>query len=293
MDGVEFRRMEPDQGHELRFFQLSLDMLCTASLDTGCFVRLNPIWSQVLGFTEDQLRAQPFIDFVHPEDREVTLAAAGQLAAGRDVISFANRYRTSSGEYRWIEWMSTADLDARLIYAVARDVTSRKRTEEALRASEQRAADLLAQLQEHNLTLQHQADALRELATPVMPLAEDVIAMPLIGEIDPTRGQQILDALLVGIAEARARIAIIDITGVRHLDRGGAQALLRAAQAIELLGATAVLTGIRPGIARTLVALEVDLGALVVRSTLREGISFAFERTARARVSERESSATA
>jgi rsbT co-antagonist protein RsbR len=276
--------MDPDQDEqtqELRFFQLSLDMLCTASLDTGCFVRLNPIWSQVLGFTEDELRAGPFIDFVHPEDRDATLAAAAQLATGRDVISFANRYLTRSGDYRWIEWMSTADLAARLIYAVARDVTSRKLAEEALRASEQRAADLLVLLQERNLALQRQADALRELATPVLPLAEDVIAMPLIGEIDPTRAHQIMESLLVGVAAARVGIAIIDITGVRRLDRDGAQALLRAAQAIELLGATAVLTGIRPGIAQTLVELGINLDTLIIRSTLREGISFAFERAAR------------
>lgn len=276
--------MAPDQDeqtHELRFFQLSLDMLCTANLDTGYFIRLNPIWSQVLGFSENELRARPFIDFVHQEDRDATLAAAAQLATGRDVISFANRYRTSSGDYRWIEWMSTSDLAARVIYAVARDVTSRKQTEEALRASEQRTTSLLAQLQERNLALQRQADALRELATPVIPLAEDVIAMPLIGEIDPTRAQQIIDSLLTGVAAARVRIAIIDITGVRRLGRDGAQALLRAAQAIELLGVTAVLTGIRPGIAQTLVELEVDLGALIIRSTLREGISFAFERAAR------------
>ncbi len=276
--------MVPDEGlqaQELRFFQLSLDMLCTASLDTGHFVRLNPIWSQVLGYTEDELRARPFIDFVHPEDREATLAAAAQLSTGRDVVSFANRYRTSSGDYRWIEWMSTADREARLIYAVARDVTSRKRAEEALRASEQRAAELLVQLQERNLALQRQADALRELATPVIPLAEGVIAMPLVGEIDPTRAHQIMDSLLVGVAAARVGVAIIDITGVRQLDRNGAQALLRAAQAVELLGATAVLTGIRPGIARMLVELGINLDTLITRSTLREGISFAFERAAR------------
>ncbi len=268
--------MVPDEGlqaQELRFFQLSLDMLCTASLDTGHFVRLNPIWSQVLGYTEDELRARPFIDFVHPEDREATLAAAAQLSTGRDVVSFANRYRTSSGDYRWIEWMSTADREARLIYAVARDVTSRKRAEEALRASEQRAAELLVQLQERNLALQRQADALRELATPVIPLAEGVIAMPLVGEIDPTRAHQIMDSLLVGVAAARVGVAIIDITGVRQLDRNGAQALLRAAQAVELLGATAVLTGIRPGIARMLVELGINLDTLITRSTLREGIS--------------------
>lgn len=271
-------RLEAERTLESRFFEVTLEMLCTASLDTGRFVHLNPSWSKVLGYTVEELRSAPFVEFVHPDDRADTLAAASRLGEGRDVVRFVNRYRHRSGEYRWIEWASTADLGERLIYAAARDVTARRETEEALRVSQTRADELLAQLREHNERLQRQADALRELANPVIPLADDVIAMPLIGEIDPARAEQILDGLLAGVARARARVVILDITGVRRLDGPGAAALLRAAHAVKLLGAEAVLTGVRPAIAQTLVGLDIDLGAVTTRQNLRDGIAFAFER---------------
>jgi GAF domain-containing protein len=75
-----------------RFFRLSLDLFCVASFD-GFFLRLNPAWQTVLGYDEDELRAAPFVTFVHPEDREATLAALSSIAAGGRVVDFKNRYR--------------------------------------------------------------------------------------------------------------------------------------------------------------------------------------------------------
>lgn len=261
---------------ELRFFELSLDMLCTASLDTGHFVRLNPIWSQTLGFTQDELKAQPFIEFVHPADRASTIAAAGQLAMAKDVVSFTNRYRTKSGAYRWIEWMSTVSLGHRLIYAVARDVTARKEVEEALRQSEQRSQELLIRLREQNAQLQRQSEILRELATPIIPLADEVIFMPLIGDIDQKRAAQVVENLTQGVRYSHALVTLLDLTGVRQVDSHGATALLRAAQSTRLLGSITVLTGIRPIVAQNLVDLGIDLSSLVTYRALQEGIDFAF-----------------
>lgn len=260
------------QSDDLRFFMMSLDMLCTASLETGHFIRLNPVWTSTLGYTLDELRAQPFVAFVHPDDQASTIQAAQALGTGKDVVQFLNRYRHKSGSYRWIEWMSAASPEERTIYAVARDITQRKETEEALLASERQKNELIAQLQQQNQQLQRQAEALRDLATPIMPLAPGVIAMPVIGNIDPQRAQQITESLLSRASSAAARVAILDITGVRDLDSHGADALLRAAHALRLLGATAVLTGIRPSIAHTLVSMGVDLAGLVTRSTLQDEI---------------------
>ena len=115
-----------------RFFTLSLDMLCIANFD-GYFLDLNPAWERTLGFTIEELKARPFIDFVHPDDRESTTAEAEKImSTGRDVVSFENRYLCKDGGYRWILWSSTLSLEKRLYYAVGRDITRRKQAEDAL-----------------------------------------------------------------------------------------------------------------------------------------------------------------
>jgi rsbT co-antagonist protein RsbR len=120
-----------------------------------------------------------------------------------------------------------------------------------------------------------QQAALHELSTPIIPLTDDVVAMPLIGAIDSNRAQQVIETLLTGVAASRATTAILDITGVQVVDTQVANALLRAAQAVKLLGARVVLTGIRPEIAQTLVGLGLDMGGITTRATLQSGIAFA------------------
>jgi len=120
-----------------------------------------------------------------------------------------------------------------------------------------------------------QAAAIQELSTPLIPISDEVLVMPLIGSIDSSRAQQILDRLLPGVVEYHARIIILDITGVAVVDTQIANALIHAAQSVRLLGAQVVLTGIRPEIAQTLVALNSDLRHIVTRSTLQTGIAYA------------------
>jgi rsbT co-antagonist protein RsbR len=124
-------------------------------------------------------------------------------------------------------------------------------------------------------TISAQTMMLHELSTPVIPFSDDVLVMPLIGTIDTRRAQQALETLLSSIAASRARVAILDITGVPVVDTQVANALLRAAQAVSLLGAQVVLTGIRPEVAQTIVGLGVNLQTIVTRSTLQAGIVYA------------------
>jgi PAS domain S-box-containing protein len=142
------------------------------------------------------------------------------------------------------------------------DITARKRAEE----ERARAQDEYIQMQ---------SGLLAELSTPLIPLTQAVVVMPLIGSIDSRRAQQVLDTLLHGITERHARIAIIDITGVPIVDTHVAGALIRAAQAAQLLGAQVVLTGIRPEVAQTLVGMGTELRGIVTRSDLQSGIAFA------------------
>ncbi|HLN58798.1 MAG TPA: PAS domain S-box protein [Thermoanaerobaculia bacterium] len=113
------------------FFKLSLDMLAVADFD-GYFKRLNPVWERVLGWSREQLLARPFLDFVHPDDREATAAESAGLARGLETLSFTNRYLCADGSYRWLLWNSTPDPGSRKIYAAARDVTQTRLAEEEI-----------------------------------------------------------------------------------------------------------------------------------------------------------------
>ncbi len=121
-----------------QFFNLSLDMLCIAGFD-GYFKRINPVWHRVLGWTETELLSQPYLDFVHPDDRASTLAEAGKLAQGAEVVHFENRFRHKDGTVRWLLWTSAPFVEQRLVYAAAHDITDRKAAEHTL---EQYARDL-------------------------------------------------------------------------------------------------------------------------------------------------------
>lgn len=138
-----------------------------------------------------------------------------------------------------------------------------------------RAEEEQARLREHVIRMQD--ELLAELSSPLVPLTPDVVLMPLVGAIDARRARRIIESLLGGLERERAAVAIIDITGVSVVDSQVADMLMRASQAARLLGAEVILTGIRAGVARTLVGLGLDFRAVTTRKTLQEGIRCAFE----------------
>lgn len=145
------------------------------------------------------------------------------------------------------------------------DITERKRQEaERLTARER--------------VIAHQSDELRELSTPLLPIADGVLAMPLIGAISPARAEEIIRTLVRGISAQRARFALIDVTGVHSIDAEVATMLVSTARAARMLGAEVVLTGIKPPVALALVHLGVDLASVTTMGTLASGISFALRR---------------
>lgn len=101
--------------------------------------------------------------------------------------------------------------------------------------------------------------------------------MPLIGAMNPQRAAQMMETLLRGVTSRGARVAILDVTGVREVDTHIADMLVRAAQSVRLLGARVVLTGVRAGVAQVLVQLGVHLGEITTRRTLQDGIRWAEE----------------
>ncbi len=167
-------------------------------------------------------------------------------------MRFQNRYRHKDGTYRWLEWNSVVLVEEGLICSAARDITERKEAEALIR---------------------RQAEQLRALSTPLIPINDRVLVMPLIGNLDSERAAQILETLLEGVTRRGATAVILDVTGVSVIDTQVADALMRAARALGLVGARVVLTGIRPEVAQTLVALGADFSGIATCSTLQAGIA--------------------
>ena len=127
---VDDRRRAEEVPGGVEFFEMSLDHLCVAGFD-GYLKRVNPSWTRTLGWTEAELMARPSIDFVHPDDRAITLAARSDLSRGEPLRALTNRYLCRDGTYRWFEWRSVSDVRRAQVYAIARDLTVEREAREA------------------------------------------------------------------------------------------------------------------------------------------------------------------
>jgi anti-anti-sigma factor len=134
-----------------------------------------------------------------------------------------------------------------------------------------RAASERLRIQEE--IIRAQEATLQELSTPLMPIADQVLVLPLVGTLDTRRAQHVLETLLEGVAAWQAETVLVDITGVSVIDTQVANALIQATRAVRLLGARVVLTGIQPQIAQTLVHLGIDLSGIATYNTLQIGIA--------------------
>ncbi len=115
------------------FFIHNNDFACIANME-GYFEVTNPPFEQILGYSEPELTGQPFLNFIHPEDVSATLQEVEKLKTGAPAVNFTNRYRKKSGEYLWLEWNSTPNPSTGKLYAIARDITERRKSEEQLQS---------------------------------------------------------------------------------------------------------------------------------------------------------------
>jgi rsbT co-antagonist protein RsbR len=127
-------------------------------------------------------------------------------------------------------------------------------------------------VQERERVIRQQQEAIRELSTPVLQVRERLLILPIIGVIDPQRARQLTEQLLRGIRTNRAKVVVIDITGVAAMDAAVANHLVQTVEASRLLGATSIVTGLSPEIAQTLVTIGVDLGKMNTVGDLQGGI---------------------
>ncbi|HJZ48361.1 MAG TPA: STAS domain-containing protein [Roseiflexaceae bacterium] len=138
--------------------------------------------------------------------------------------------------------------------------------------------DLVDRLQEASATQAQLREAIQELSTPIIPVYNGVLVVPLVGRVDSLRAQTLTETMLEAIAREQAEIVLLDITGVAVVDTRVANHLMQTARAAGLLGSQVVLVGISAEVAQTLVQLGLDLGQLVTLSNLQNGLEYALAR---------------
>ncbi|MFL5803294.1 MAG: STAS domain-containing protein [Roseiflexaceae bacterium] len=159
----------------------------------------------------------------------------------------------------------------------AREVVVEQHRTLETRVSE-RTADLertLAELRESVDTREQLSATVRELSSPIVPVLDGILVMPLIGVIDSQRAVMLTETLLRGIEQHHASMVILDVTGVPIIDTQVARTLLNAARAVKLLGTQTILVGLRPELAQTIVGLGLDLSGLLTQADLQSGVSYA------------------
>lgn len=180
-----------------KFFNLSIDLLCLASLD-GFFIDVNPAFVKTLGYSKEELLSVRFIEFVHEDDRKSTMDELKKLSQGKETLYFENRYRCKDGKFKWLGWTCPAPKSQTgLLYAVARDLTKYKESEEALRKSQSELIIQKKSLEKKNIALQ---EILAQIELEKKQLKSEIVAnieelfFPLLqklkrkgGKIDPVQ----------------------------------------------------------------------------------------------------------
>ena len=224
----------------------------------------DPAWRE-LGHYLEALTASRAVEGFTSEETIRTLLALGRTLRDRLREHHGAKHHGATPDELWVDLDSAVRLvDALVLFS----------TEAFLRSRED--------------VIERQREDMLELSTPVVELWDGILGLPLIGTLDSRRTRQVMETLLERIAETKSSVAIIDISGVPTVDTLTAQHLTRTADAVRLMGAECIVSGIRPQIARTIVELGVSLDNLPTRATLAGALALAFRSTARTVVPARE-----
>lgn len=267
IDITERKRAENELAIYKTVIENAPDGISVANLD-GVMTYNNKAINTIAGYA-DSLVGHAFQELYFEEDQALISELTQQLfdeGVGQTML----RWKQQNGSAVPVHVTAFVIYDSQgapqVVASIVRDVSDEQR-------AEAERAHLQAQV------IEAQQAALRELSTPLIPLSNNVVLMPLIGSIDTMRAQMVMEALLEGVAAYQAEIALLDITGVQVVDTQVANALIHAAQAVRLLGARVILTGIGAPMAQTLVHLGVNLSDLMTMGSLQMGVAYALEYT--------------
>ncbi|TKC99702.1 PAS domain-containing protein [Polyangium fumosum] len=236
---------------------------------------VNDSWSAVTGVPARQALGDGWLRALHSDDVKETVEKWSELVrAGEQKQTIDFRICLPDGSLRWVSARAVPLRDAEGeiegFIGTLTDISDRLQAEQLLRET-----------MTQNEVIEAQRQRLADLSTPLIPITDRILTMPLVGALDPERAEQVLTTLLEGVSRTGAAVAILDITGVAVVDTQVASALLRAAQAARLLGAEVILSGIRAEVAQTLVGLGAEFGNIMTTSSLKVGIDRAMKAASR------------
>ena len=234
----------------------------------GHVLYVNNAGLEMVGRAGQDLTALNIPDFHPPEVAQQTLDEHVPILMAQGVHSWESVVQHTDGHTIPVSQVSTLirneDGEPEAIAAIMRDLTEQKQAE-AEREKLQREV------------IEAQQQALKELATPIIPIMDRIIVLPLIGSIDSMRARDITRTLLSGIGQYRAKIVILDITGVSLIDSGVANHLNKTIQAARLKGARTIVTGMSDAVAETIVDLGIDWSDMTTLSDLQTGLIVALD----------------
>jgi rsbT co-antagonist protein RsbR len=228
----------------------------------GVYIEVNQRFLDFFGYERGEIIGKGIAQTVAPESCEVVARAiASEYTEPYEAIALRK-----NGERVALQACARMIVyqGRNVRVAAMQDISERKRAEEATR-------EALVQRE----VISAREAILAELSMPLLPISDDIVVLPLIGAVNADRAAQVVRILVEGVARNRARVAILDITGVPEASDHVASALLHAARTVQLLGARVILTGIRPEVAQRLVLLDSDLAGLATFGTLESGVAHA------------------
>jgi rsbT co-antagonist protein RsbR len=243
-----------------------------ARTTNGQLLFYNQAFRELFGFTDETLQ--------HAAPNELFARFRSQLKDPDALWEAAERVRNGHGAWQGsVEFIDgrAYDLSVRQLWHenehlghvwIIRDTSEQQRSQQALKVSEASLREVVKEQERLIATI-------REIGTPVLPIYNRVLVLPLVGHLDTIRSAHLMDELLLAIQRHQASVVIIDITGVSLVDTAVANSLIQSTQAAALLGAHCVLVGISAAVARTIVHLGVDLSQMTTRRDLQAGIAFA------------------
>lgn len=233
-----------------------------ADPETELFTYVGPQAEQRLGIPTSRWYKPNFLrEHVHPADRDATLAAFASLCERGAHGEAEFRVLTQDGRVTWLHMVvSVAEREGgqRILSGFFFDVTERKEVEATLR--------------EQIEIIDRQREDIRTLSTPLLDVWDGVVAMPLLGAFDEERAARAMDVLLATISQKQVRCAILDLTGVATVDGPTAENISKLVRAVELLGARAIVAGIRSDVARTIVSSGIGLERVETKATLKDAL---------------------
>jgi PAS domain S-box-containing protein len=233
------------------------------SYSTPC--RFSDRFAEMLGYTPGEIEQTigTFGRVIHPDDLErVRQVFFASLTGPEGRFQCEYRMRTRSGGTIFVLVTARSRMDAQgrpcKVAGAIRDITQQKLAE--------------AEMRERLALIERQQGLIEALSTPLLEVWDGVVALPIVGALDGRRAALATDELLRRIADKGTRFALVDLTGVETIDTSTAEHVVRIAQAVGLLGARAIITGIRPAVAQTIVDVGIDLASVETRRNLRDGL---------------------